>query len=216
KHDSFIGADEVYYAGLIEGDLTSSSKKLEVSGQIDGDLSYHSENEADFSNQANVKGVTEWTEIKTEAKQDSKSYAPTLLTALYSLLAALVVWLVIRFIRPNFWITFADKLLTSPLKSFGVGILALFVLPIVMLLLMITIIGIPLSLMLITAYLISLYLAKIIIAVFIGFWFQKKFAWSNAWVFWIFLGSLMIINILILLLFIGFFIRFLIFFLVVQ
>lgn len=34
KHDSFIGADEVYYAGLIEGDLTSSSKKLEVSGQI--------------------------------------------------------------------------------------------------------------------------------------------------------------------------------------
>src|SRR5699024_3972858 len=135
----------------------------------------------------------------------------------FSILAALVVWLVIRLFRKSFWNNIAEKILTKPLKTFGFGLLALFLTPLLIGFLMITVIGIPLSFILLVFYIISIYIlkiiiyiSKIIVSIFIAFWFQRKYDWSNAKVFWPFLLSLILLSILIAIPFVGWIIRFII------
>jgi hypothetical protein len=65
----------------------------------------------------------------------------------------------------------------QPLKTLGLGALALIVTPILAIILMITLIGLPLGIILGLIYGVTLYLAKIIAAVFIGYWLAQKFSW---------------------------------------
>ena len=209
EKDAFIGGANIYQNGVINGDLTSSSESLALSGTIAGDLNYRSTNEANLSNDARVLGDTNWKKIQPKPPKPIVTMF-TMFGVLFSILSALVVWLVIRLVRPAFWINFADKILHTPLKTFGFGILAFFLIPITIGLLMITLIGIPLSLILLAFYLISLYFSKIILSVFVAFWFQRKYNWSNAKVFWPFLLSLILLSILVAIPFIGWLFRFII------
>src|SRR5690625_5014423 len=131
-------------------------------------------------------------------------------TITFSILVAVVLWLVIRLLRRSFLIHIADKILTKPLKTFGFGLLALFLTPILIGFLMITVIGIPLSVILLAFYIIAIYISKIIVSIFIALWFQKKYDWSNAKGFWLFLLSLILLSILIAIPFVGWIIRFII------
>lgn len=209
KKDVFIGGNDIYQNGVINGDLNSSSEALAISGTIDGDLNYSSTNEAELSNDASVMGDTNWE--KVQPKKPQPMITPfKIFTIIFSILAALVVWLVIRLFRKSFWINIADKILTKPLKTFGFGLLALFLTPILIGFLMITVIGIPLSFILLAFYIIAIYISKIIVSIFIAFWFQRKYDWSNAKVFWPFLLSLILLSILIAIPFVGWIIRFII------
>lgn len=209
EKDVFVGGAEVFQNGVIDGDLNSSSNSLDIDGIIGGDLNYRSIKEANLSNDGKIEGNTNWTQIEVETEKET-SYLPTILGIIFSILSALVVWLVIRLIRPTFWINFADKIIQKPLKTFGLGMLGFFIVPLIIVILMITIIGIPLSLIVLVLYLIALYISKIILSVFIAFSFQRKFNWSNAQVFWIFLLSIILISILSAVPILGWFIRFII------
>lgn len=64
----------------------------------------------------------------------------------------------------------AEEIVQNPLKSIGWGLVYFVVTPIIAFLLLFTIIGIPLSLIIIVFYIASLYLVKIFIAIAIGAW----------------------------------------------
>ncbi|MEK6189570.1 MAG: hypothetical protein N2A99_01085, partial [Carnobacterium alterfunditum] len=198
EKDAFVGASQVYQNGVINGDLSSSSESLSVGGKIGGDLDYSSQSKADFLENSEVVGETTWEKMELESDKTSKSMFTTaiLIQVLFSVAASLVVWLVVRWIRPDLWTSLAEQIKVSQLKTLGFGALAVVVVPIASLLLMFTIIGIPLGFILLMLYGLSLYISTIILAVFISLWFQKRFSWSNAQSFWVFLLGLIILTIL--------------------
>ncbi|WP_373471228.1 hypothetical protein [Carnobacterium alterfunditum] len=205
EKDAFVGASQAYQNGVINGDLSSSSESLSVGGKIGGDLDYSSQNKADFSGNSEVAGETTWKKMEIESYKDSRAIFTTaiLMQVLFSIAASLVVWLFVRLIRPDLWTNLAEQITISQLKALGFGALAVVVVPIVSLLLMLTIIGIPLAFILLTLYGLSLYVSTIILAVFISLWFQKRFSWSNIQSFWVFLLGLIILNVLGIIPFIG-------------
>ena len=209
NRDMFVAGATVHQDGVINGDLNSSSESLEVSGKIAGNLNYLSRDEANLSNDAEIGGKTNWKKVEPKAPK-TPAYVFILLGVLFSILTALIVWLVVRLIRPDFWVGFADKILSTPLKTFGFGTLAFFLVPIIIFFLMLTVIGIPLSFILLAMYVISIYISKIILSSSIAFWFQKKYHWSNGVSFWLFLLSLILLSLLGIVPFIGWIFRFMI------
>ena len=198
EKDVFVGGAKVYQNGVINGDLSSSSESLSVDGKIGGDLKYSSQNKADFSSNSEVVGETTWKKIEPKSSESAKSVFTIafLMKILFSILAPLVVWLFVRWIRPDFWPDLAEKIAASPLRALGFGALAVVLIPVVAILLMITVIGIPLSFILLALYGVTFYVSKIIFSVFIGLWFQNRFNWSKAGSFWLFLLGLIILSIL--------------------
>src|SRR5699024_3453504 len=95
KKDVFIGGNDIYQNGIINGDLNSSSESLAISGTSDDNLNYSSINETELSNEASVMGKTNCE--KVQRKKPQQMIKPfKILTVIFSILAALVVWLVIR------------------------------------------------------------------------------------------------------------------------
>lgn len=198
EKDVFVGGAKVYQNGVINGDLSSSSDSLSVAGKIGGDLTYSSQNKANFSTDSEVVGKTTWKKMEPKSSESAKSVFTTalLLKILFSILAPLVVWLFVRWIRPQFWPDIAEKIAASPLRALGFGALAVVLIPVAAILLMITVIGVPLSFILLALYGVALYSSKIILSVFVSLWFQKRFNWSNAQSFWLFLLGLIILSII--------------------
>ncbi|OJF89902.1 hypothetical protein [Alkalibacterium sp. 20] len=162
--------------GAIGGDATINSESLMLgdSASIDGNLSYEGPEEADMSPTATVAGQTEFNQRDTwdmawnwnVSQQERWQFR--LLFALWSILSALVVWFMIKLLKPLFWIDNALPISTKPLLTLGLGALALIATPFILVLLMITLIGIPMSFILAMLYGIALYISRIIVALFIG------------------------------------------------
>lgn len=210
ERDVFVGGTNVYQNGVVNGDLSSSSDALSISGKIGGDLNYSSKNKVDLLTGSEVVGETTWRKIKSEPSKASKTIFTTgvLIKVLYSIAASLVIWLFVKLIRPTFWSNLAEKIALSPVRALGFGALTVVLIPIFSILLLFTVIGIPLSFILLSLYGLVLYVSKIIFSVFIGFWFQKRFNWSNAQSFWLFLLGLIVLSILGTLPFVGWILSF--------
>lgn len=171
--------------GTVGGNVSLDAEKLTLqeSAVIEGDLNYTSPQEAQTHSNATVNGEVNWTESAgTQAKQEpsqASKIGRTLLGMLWSILSSLVVWFMFRLWRPDFWKRAILPLSESPLKTIGVGLLALIVTPFAALLFMLTIIGIPFGLILLFLYLLLLYLSHIVVAVFIGFWLTNRLKWKS-------------------------------------
>lgn len=177
----FAVGEFVTLNGEIGGDATVNSEELTVgqSAAIEGDLRYESPNEATISPTASVAGQTDYTERDTWERQwnvtQQERWQFRLLYALWSLLAALVVWVMIKLLKPHFWSDTTVPIGSEPLKTLGFGLLALIATPFVAMLLMITVIGIPMGIILVMLYGIALYISKIIVALFIGSLILKSY-----------------------------------------
>jgi hypothetical protein len=73
----------------------------------------------------------------------------------------------VRFKR-NTTIKVSDTITTQILKSLGSGVLLLIIIPLVALVLMVTVIGIPLGLIVLFAYIVILYISEIFVGLAIG------------------------------------------------
>lgn len=193
--DLFVGGAKITADGAVGGDLTASGDDISLMGtvgknanlegpllnlesaEVNGDLNYKSENEANVSDNSTVVGKTDWQKINR--KSNSVFTLAVLYSTLIAIVGALIVWLVVKLLRPLLWIDLANKLLLSPLKTLGVGFIALFLIPIVSIILMITIVGMPLGFILMPLYFIALYVSNIIVAVAIGESLRQKFNWTE-------------------------------------
>ncbi|WP_423188989.1 hypothetical protein ACO1PF_10405 [Alkalibacterium sp. f15] len=160
--------------GAIGGDANINSEALTLgdAASIDGNLNYEGPEEADMSPNATVAGQTEYTQRSTWDRQwrvdRQERWLLRSLYALWSVLSALVVWFLIKLLKPLFWMDTVLPISTKPLMTMGIGLLALIVTPFLLILLMITIIGIPMSVILAMLYGIALYISRIIVALYIG------------------------------------------------
>ena len=179
------GGDNVSLGGVVGKNAKIEATDVYIeSATINGDLKYSSENKATISNDSKIVGKTDWDKVKPQQQQQQVNKPAVfsiavLISTLVSIAGALLVWFVIKLLRPRFWENLAEKIISNPFKSLGFGALALIVTPSAILLLLVSVIGIPLALILGSLYAIALYISKIIAAVYIGTLIQNKFNLTN-------------------------------------
>lgn len=164
---------------------------------INGDLNYSSPNEADILPGAQITGLTKWEQVQG-AEQKIRPEGINWFAQLLWFIAGVVAWGAFILIFPRLWSGFSEKILHSPGPALGWGALALIAAPLASLLLLITVIGIPLSLTLIIAYLLTLYAAKIIVGDAIGRFLAARFGWEGRlhgiWTFMIGFAALILLG----------------------
>lgn len=187
QRNLFGGGAEIVLSGQIGGDanLQTDSLKLQDGANVAGNLNYTGAKEAVIGTGATVTGDTNWEFAETVnvdrevAVKETRTPVRKFFWFLWSLASALLIWFLIRIWRPAFWNNTARPLAEKPLKTLGVGLLTLLVVPPMIILAMVTVIGIPAGFMLSAVYSFSLYLSRIIVAVFIGQWVAKRFKWPE-------------------------------------
>jgi len=144
-------------AGNVGGnaDLAGGRIHIESGAVIDGDLTVHSEHAPEIDEGARIGGeVVHRPSLSTSSDADEWGISGQLFFGIAVLLALLVFyWLFPRFAQRT-----ATTSVTSPLKSLGLGIVAIAVTPLVIIVLLATGVGFLLALPLGAAYLILLLL----------------------------------------------------------
>lgn len=156
--------------GYIDGPVELNGEKIEIvaSARIRGDVTYSSRNEIRVDPRAQITGSV------TRAKDAFEFPRPKLdlpgfpVIRPLLLLGLLAAGALLLSIFPRFTTHAIAMLGASPLKSMGLGTAIFFSLPPVILLLMLTIIGIPIALLLAALYAAALLAGYLVTAFFIG------------------------------------------------
>lgn len=160
----------VLVLGEVRGPLEVSAGRLEIhrSAQIHGDLTYSSGEEISIEPGARIAGTVTRTSSALDFA-DHSADAP-LLKALRPLLLCglLAAGIVLFALFPRFTLTASQTLAHAPVKSLGLGVALFFSVPPVILLLVITIIGIPIAIALAAFHAIALLAAYLVTAHFIA------------------------------------------------
>lgn len=156
--------------GAIDGPVELYGEHIEIAGpaRITGDLRYSSKHEIRIDPAARITGSVTRTSAAFEfprPKIDIPGLPALRPLLLLGLLAAGALLLALF---PRFTASALQTLHASPLKSIGLGVAILFSLPPVILLLVITIIGIPIALLLAAIYGAALLIGYLLTACFVG------------------------------------------------
>jgi len=159
-------ASEVIVANAVGGDVDLTVENLTVTSgaNVQGNLTYTSENEADIQSGAKVGGIT------THNVPEAKKPAPFsgIGGKLIGFLMALVTGLIIILIVPGRSASAADSIRNRPWASLGWGAVVLFSTPIAAILVCFTVIGIPAGLIALVLYAIAIYISQVFVGLFIG------------------------------------------------
>jgi len=162
---------------------SENNLQINAGAIVNGDVEYASSQTANISSQANIAG-----EIKKQSWPVPEKQSKTLnylWSLLFSVFSAIIVGLVLVFLLPITSQNILEKILKNPLKSLLYGPILMFILPPIVIILSLTIIGLPLALIIGALWLIGLYVAKILSALLFGQLLIKKFNLKNpASLFW--------------------------------
>lgn len=174
------GGTDISVSGLVGQDAVLDGETINIlsGSSIKGNLDYTSSNKANIASGSSIGGNTNW-EYKQPAETSQATMMDTLKSALLSIISALIVWLIVRFWRPEFWNKNSKAIIEKPFKALGAGALALIVTPIVVVLLLVTVVGVPVGIILGIAYGIAIYLSKIVVASSFGYWMAKRYRWAT-------------------------------------
>ncbi|MGE5396497.1 MAG: hypothetical protein ACM3MK_03050 [Chitinophagales bacterium] len=191
-----IAGDTITVLAPVQGSVTSYSRAVEIASavgknvkpyaervtispgaDIAGNLIYTSNEPASISPEAKIAGeVTHKYPPKTKETSKTDSAASKVVWFLVSLVSCLLIWFVWRLVSEDSFEDTGRELLNSPWATVGWGMLLFFVVPIACLILLVTVIGIPLSLIAFVAYLISIYIGRIIVGSWLGHLAAEKFS----------------------------------------
>lgn len=163
-----IGKNVNLYFGRQNKNANHPALTVAGTAVINGDVKYTASQDAAIDAKAVIKGKVTHNLPTMAAKKSGLANLAWWWGRLISLFSALVIGLVLI----SFWrepvIKITDLMLNKVSPSLGWGILALLLTPIIAIILLITIIGIPLSLILMALWLIALYLSKILVGILVG------------------------------------------------
>ena len=184
--DLYGGVASATIAGEIGKDvrLKIDNKKSDKSGLIimdgaiiGGSVVYTDRTEASIASSAVIAGEITHNLPKVRKEKTITAWG---WGRLYSIFSALVVGLVLISLWHKQIKKLTDKMLDKVGPSIGWGVIVMFLTPIIAILLLITLIGMPLAFILIGVWLIALFISKILVGILIGrellkrFWEKKK------------------------------------------
>ena len=159
-------------SGIVNGDVSVKADKIILmpTAKILGDFKYKSKNQAKIESGAFVSGQTFWT--KEEAKKGKKPKgvftAKSLITDTLFLLALMITGIVLTLIFKKKAYQAKRAVTVSFLKSLGWGFVFMVCIPIAIVFLIVTILGIPIAIISLFAYAVLIYIAKIPVATALG------------------------------------------------
>lgn len=156
----------IVIAAEINGDvnLVAESVSIRTPAIVRGNLTYRSPRQADVA-----EGVTILGEI-TRQPYEAEELTPWRRTAVGAVffVSLAVATLALYFLFPKFSVAAARIIAASPLHALGLGLAALVTVPFVVILLMASVIGIPLALMFLLLYLITLFVGFLTGIIYVG------------------------------------------------
>jgi cytoskeletal protein CcmA (bactofilin family) len=168
--DCRVAAGSLILSNRIGGAVNAAVGTLRVGSRtvIQGDLNYWSDREAAISEGARIEGKISRRVPPQKPKLWPAVLAGWALLVAISLVSTLILGILsIRFL-PNFHSSTVAILRDEPWKSFGIGFIALVVIPVVCILLFALVLTIPIALILTAAFFILLYWARIFAISLIG------------------------------------------------
>jgi hypothetical protein len=169
-----VSAASVRLNGSVHGDAEIRSGDLDIGPETEvmGRLIYYGPKQPVLPEGAVIGRGIEFHESGTTRYFDSANYeahdAARSVGSVFWFLGVFLAAALFTGVFPNFSQRAARQVGEAPLRSLGLGFAVLVCAPVLAVLLLITVIGIPLSLMLITAYLLLLLLGWLVTATFIG------------------------------------------------
>ncbi len=148
--------------------ITDNSLTLANTAKIGGNLTYRSNNQASIESGAVVSGNTTHNLPKVSQAGQRFNILGWFWFRLFSIFSGLVVGLVLISLWREEIKKITDRMLEKVGPSLGWGVILMFLAPILTVLLLITIIGIPLGLILIGLWLIALMISKILVGIMVG------------------------------------------------
>lgn len=177
-----VGEDLVASSGNVEigGNVGRNAKincntlKMTSGSNISGDLIYRSPQKAVFEAGSKVVGSIKHTRTEAAGKEAPAPFTRTVSSLLTYLLTRylmiLILALIITASAPSFLKSVASEVEKHPWSSLGLGFLLVAVGPVAVILLLVTILGIPLCLIALALYIFLIYAGKI----FVAFWIGEK------------------------------------------
>jgi hypothetical protein len=172
--DIRAGAGDVTIANGVGGNVEMEVEQLTItsSASIAGNVNYLSQNEANIESGAQISGEV----TRRIPERDDVPAAPGILAGLagavlwkvLSFLMTFIVGLVVILLASRRLAAMAGSIQSHPWLSLGWGAILLFGVPIAAVIVMITVIGLPLGLIALVLYAIAIYLSQIPVALLIG------------------------------------------------
>ncbi len=149
---------------------------------IGGNLTYTASRDAKIENPAVIKGELKKNNLESKYGDGAKNAAGAWAWfKIIGIFAALVIGLLMVSWLPKPVRDITDGMFEKPVPSIGWGIVVLILTPIVAFLLLFTVIGIPLSLTILGAWLLLMYPAKVLAAIAIGRKLNNAFPFMSKW-----------------------------------
>ncbi|HWV36547.1 MAG TPA: hypothetical protein VNZ55_12995 [Thermomicrobiales bacterium] len=162
--DLRITSSNVTLGGLTSGDAEISASSIDLldTARVGGKLTYTSSSSADIAPNAVVTGETVHHQPSAFNGGVRGIFNPWL-----RVIWALMAGIVIVALAPRFMSAVGGSG-RRVLPAFGIGILSLILIPIIAIVLMATVVGLPIGLIVLAGYLIALYLSQVIVGMMIG------------------------------------------------
>ncbi|MGD8190607.1 bactofilin family protein [Brevibacillus ginsengisoli] len=167
---------------------------IDSTAKINGDLVYSAPARAVIHPGAAVNGQERFT-LDQPKEKSSFTFLPVLFL-LMSLLSTIMIWLLLRFLFPKALHQIHRQFDGEWTPLFGLGALFIFGVPIISIILLLSIIGIPISLTLFFSLFILFYVSKIFIGTWLGSRIAKRFQWPLHPLMAEFLGVLVVYGVL--------------------
>jgi hypothetical protein len=208
--DLNIGGGQVTLGNTVGGGVRAGIGKLTLTpnAKISGDLTYWSDAQAQIQSGAEVLGQTTHNLPPAKAPKAKPARILGIFTGvslalkIASFLWAFVIGLLLLKFFPVYTRRTVETMIKKPWASLGMGFLVLILTPIIFLILLITVLGIPIAFILLVTFLIVAYLAKIFVSILVGQKILRNFG-SKAGSNWALLLGLVIYGLVTLIPFIG-------------
>lgn len=188
--DVVVAGGEVSFRGKVSGDVSVVGADKVILGEnadIAGNFYYKSKQEAEINENAKIAGEVTFDKITRNINKRKSSFLPAVFAfsffskIVFFLVVALVAVLVFR----NFSRSVVDRSVANLGKDFLKGLVVVIITPIVGMLLLITILGIPIAFVLGLLYLLAICLAKIYTGIVFGGliskWTKKEVSVNWKW-----------------------------------
>lgn len=195
---------QVSLRGQVVGDLEGGLETVNVSGQVGQDLDmylsdnnanslqladgaiiggsvkYHAWQEIEISDQVEIGGEVVFE--KMIHKPAKPFFAMAMLWSLVlKFFGMLVVGMILIYLWPKFFPHVVGRVKKHPVKTLFIGLATLILTPIISVILMITVIGLPLALIIMATWVAMLYIAKVMAAWLVGKWLKDKLFTNYKW-----------------------------------
>lgn len=177
NEDLIIGARTLKSKAIIKGEAYIGSENIQLDSGTDiaGNVYYSSTNKANVDSTAKIAGgVNQVTPMRPADTSYSNQFLANIRNGVWGILSSLIIGFIILSLFYKESVQVMGKLTERTWASLGWGFATIILMPILSILLMITLIGIPAGIILLILYVLLLYLTHLFMSLVLGNWIVNR------------------------------------------